>query len=454
MAVSKLWAVNSRLGQVIDYAANPEKTAADIYTEEQYQALADVLSYAKDEEKTEREYFVEGINCNPTTARDQFVSVKQAYGKEDGIQAYHGYLSFKEQNITPELAQKIGMEFANEVWGKRFQVVVTTHLNTKHLHCHYVINSVSFKDGKRCQDTSWFKFRKVADRICEKYGLYYNPNPNRSKQSSYYYKQEQAGMPTRYSMVREAIDEAIAHSTNLKSLDYALTQMGYEHCVSESRKYWTIVPKGYKKPIRLKNLGEDYTEEAIKRRLTENQGVRLMPFTNQTVVIRQYRLPTREHKIKKVGGLYGLYLHYCYKLGYLPKYKKQNTARLHYLLKEDLLKLDKITQETRLLGRENISTDEQLFSYKESVLSQIENLTDDRTHLRKQLRKNISDDELSKVKEQIKTITDKLWTLRKEVGLCDDIAKRSKVIEANIETVRAYEEKQDRKEQNRNDKFR
>ena len=176
MAVSKLWAVNSRLGQVIDYAANPEKTAADIYTDEQYQALADVLSYAKDEEKTEREYFVEGINCNPTTARDQFVSVKQAFGKEDGIQAYHGYLSFKEQNITPELAQKIGMEFANEVWGKRFQVVVTTHLNTKHLHCHYVINSVSFKDGKRCQDTSWFKFRKVADRICEKYGLYYNPN--------------------------------------------------------------------------------------------------------------------------------------------------------------------------------------------------------------------------------------------------------------------------------------
>ena len=61
MAVSKLWSVTSRLGQVIDYAANPEKTAADIYTEEQYQALRDVLSYAKDEEKTEREFFVEGI---------------------------------------------------------------------------------------------------------------------------------------------------------------------------------------------------------------------------------------------------------------------------------------------------------------------------------------------------------------------------------------------------------
>ena len=78
----------------------------------------------------------------------------------------------------------------------------------------------------------------------------------------------------------------------------------------------------------------------------------------------------------------------------------------------------------------------------------------DRTHLRKQLRRNLSDDELSNVKEQIAAITSKLWTLRKEVGLCDDIAERSKVIEANLETVRVYEEKQERKEQNRYDKRR
>lgn len=59
MAVTKLWSVKSNLKQVIDYAVNPEKTAADVYTEEQYQALADVLSYAKDEEKTERELYVD-----------------------------------------------------------------------------------------------------------------------------------------------------------------------------------------------------------------------------------------------------------------------------------------------------------------------------------------------------------------------------------------------------------
>ena len=138
MAVTKLWSVTERLGQVIDYATNPEKTSANIkreFSPEQYQALADVIAYAKDEEKTEREFYVEGINCNVAIARDQFITVKEQYQKTEGIQAYHGYLSFKETDISPEMAQKIGMEFANEVWGKRFQVVVTTHLNTKHLHC-------------------------------------------------------------------------------------------------------------------------------------------------------------------------------------------------------------------------------------------------------------------------------------------------------------------------------
>ena len=105
MAVSKLWSVTARLGQVIDYATNPDKTtkSKSKYSEADYQALKDVLAYAKDEEKTEREFFCQGINCNVETARDQFITVKERFGKTEGIQAYHGYLSFKEQNITPEL---------------------------------------------------------------------------------------------------------------------------------------------------------------------------------------------------------------------------------------------------------------------------------------------------------------------------------------------------------------
>ena len=456
MAVTKLWSVTERLGQVIDYATNPEKTSANIkreFSPEQYQALADVIAYAKDEEKTEREFYVEGINCNVAIARDQFITVKEQYQKTDGIQAYHGYLSFKETDISPEMAQKIGMEFANEVWGKRFQVVVTTHLNTKHLHCHFVVNSISFVDGKHLwgEEKAWFKFRKVADRICEKYGLYYDQNPNRSKQSEYLTMKEKAGMPTRYSVAKEAIDYAIDHSKTLKEFQFALKEMGYAYNLSPSRKYWTVIPKGYDKPIRLKNLGADYTNDRIVERIKENRDrwAEIEPFQRATYKPRQYRMQTRGQKLKKKGGLYGLYLYYCYRLGYLPKYKKQNNARLHYLLKDDLMKLDKITDEVRLLGRENISTDEQLFSYKTSLEEQMKNLLAGRTHLRKKIRTNIDDGQLQAAKDEIASINGELKKLRREVKLCEDIAERSKVMEENLEHIETEEQKQQRKEKSR-----
>ena len=98
MAVSKLWPVTVRLATVLDYASNPEKTtkSKSKYSDADYQALRDVVAYAKDGEKTERELFCEGIHCNPQTAREQFITVKEQFGKPDGIQAYHGYLSFEE----------------------------------------------------------------------------------------------------------------------------------------------------------------------------------------------------------------------------------------------------------------------------------------------------------------------------------------------------------------------
>lgn len=450
MAVSKIWKVTVRLSQVIDYATNPEKTAAKEFTPEQYQALADVLQYAKDEEKTEREFYVDGINCNASTARDQFVTVKEQFGKPDGIQAYHGYLSFKEEDISPDLAQKIGLEFANRVWGKRFQVVVTTHLNTKHLHCHFVVNSVSFVDGKRLanEEKAWFKFRHIADELCQQYKLYYNPNPVRGNSNSYYYQLRKAGMPDRYDRTRSAIDDAISKSRTMKEFEYVLDQMGYTHQLSESLKYWTVVPKGWKKPIRMYRLGDDYTNDRIKERIRENRDkVYLEPYQKEIYRPRQYNLATREHRIRKKGGLYGLYLHYCYKLGYLPKYKKQNPARLHYLLREDLYKVDQLSAQVRLLGRENISNAEQLFLFKSKTESEIKSLTADRTHLRNEIRKvNIDDASLSAAKEKISAISERLAELRKDVRLCDAIAERSGVMQENLVTVLADEEKIKRKE--------
>ena len=300
------------MGKVIDYANNPKKTRNPKYNEQEYQALADVLTYAKDEEKTEKQFFVEGINCNPSTARDQFITTKEYFGKTDGVQAYHGYMSFKEQDITPELAQQVGMEFAKRMWGNRFQVVVTCHLNTHHLHCHFVINSVSFVDGKRLVDNEkrWYYFRHVADEVCKEYGLYFNPKPKFERPTNYYYdKLEKAGMPHRYTVIREVIDHALEHSKNMLDFQDALKDMGYGYNFNPRIKYWTVKPPDYTKSIRLYRLGNDYTNEAITQRLAENRNrVGMHRYTRLTVASRQYRLPTRGDKIRKIGGLYGISL--------------------------------------------------------------------------------------------------------------------------------------------------
>ena len=462
MAVSKIWKVTARLDQVIDYATNPEKTAAKEYSPEQYQALADVLQYAKDEEKTEREFYVGGINCNVATARDQFVTVKEQFDKCDGIQAYHGYLSFKDEpNITPELAQQIGTEFAKRVWGDRFQVVVTTHLNTKHLHCHFVVNSVSFVDGKRMQNNEkhWRYFRHIADELCRQHQLDVIENPKRGTGKNYYARKlHEAGMPNYVDSAKAVIDEAISKSNSYADFKYILRQMGATFDDSPNHKYQVLRVKGYQKNIRLTRLGDDYSLDRIKERIYENRNrVQLEPFQKGYYYRpKQYVLLTREHKIRKVGGLYGLYLHYCYKLGYLPKYQKQNPARLHYLLREDLMKLDQITAQVRLLGREHISTSEQLFSYKSKVEDEIKTLTADRTHLRNEIRKvNIDDDLLSGKRQQISALSERLKELRKEVRLCDGIAERSGVMRENLNAVLADEEKiKNNRKENRDYEYR
>lgn len=94
-----------------------------------------------------KQFYTTGINCEDKDAVKQMEFVKTIYGKENGILAFHVYQSFNEGEVTPEIAHEIGVKLANEMWGDRFQVVVSTHLNTRHLHNHFGINSVLFKDG-------------------------------------------------------------------------------------------------------------------------------------------------------------------------------------------------------------------------------------------------------------------------------------------------------------------
>ncbi|MEF2707836.1 MAG: relaxase/mobilization nuclease domain-containing protein [Pseudoruminococcus massiliensis] len=406
--------------------------------------MSRVLQYAANPKKTNNKLYISGINCEPETAYEEFTAVKRSYAKADGIEAYHGYLSFKEQNITPELTMKIGTEFAQEVWGKRFQVLVTVHTDTEHPHCHFVINSVSFVDGKKLwgEEKAWFKFKQTADRLCEKYGLYYNPKLVRGKSSSYHYNREKKGEPTRYLLAREAMEKALLQCTNTADLRYTLAKLGYELTMNDRRKYWTITPKGSKKPIRLVKLSADYTPEGIRHRLVNNRYDRPPRIDYRHYRPKQYKLPTCGDRIlQRTSVIYRIYLYYAFRLGVIHSYRRPDPAKLHWIFKDELAYLDRLSEEVRLMGREKISTDVELLAYKHKLEDRIQTFTDERSDLRKHSRRKISADELKETKDKITHITINLRKLRHELKLCEHIAERSKVMEQGLETVLNDEQK-------------
>ena len=194
-----------------------------------------------------------------------------------------------------------------------------------------------------------------------------------------------------------------------------------------------------------RNFGEDYILESIRRRIltqevkkTHSGELPILEKKHYTVTVHGSANRTR-----KIGGLRGLYLHYCYLLGILPKNRPPiSPKQVHLLFREDLRKLDMISKETRLLCHYHIDTAEQLFSLKEDLQGHMEGLLDERKHLRYKSRSIKDSERLTEVKAEISALTEQIGELRKGVVLCDGIAARSGVIQKKLEAMRQEKENQ------------
>ena len=436
MAVTKIWSIKGRAGSPLEYVANPEKTQRE-FTESERQALADVIAYAASEDKTDRLFYTTGINCSVDCARDQFDTTKLRFGKTGGNVAYHAYQSFKEGEVTPDEAHAIGVQLAKELWGDRFQIVVATHLDRAHVHNHIVINSVSFVDGKKlhgCRENTT-RLRDTSDRICKEHGLSVIGKPKGKRVSTYLYKMEKAGMPTRYNVARQAIDESVALSLNLEEFKSELRKRGYNYRFDPQRKYWTITPPGWTKAIRIHQLGDNYTRESIERRIYENDpSVRMERPRQQYYIPKQYNLRRRIDRIMGRTGLEKLYLRYCYELGYLPKYR-QNPTRLHIVLKEDLLKCDQYSEQAKLLCKYHVDTDEDLSNLMEKLGERMEMLSKERDELRLVIKRVVPEETINDSRETIKELTSEIKTLRRELKVSAEIQERSAHVRENLEIV-------------------
>lgn len=440
MATTSIWRVKGWLGKVVIYVENPDKTENPAFyekqdmTDRQAQSLSDVIDYAVNSEKTQStdetatvmQQFVSGVNCHPATARAEMIAVKKRFGKEDGTVAYHGYQSFAPGEATPEMAHEIGVKLAQQLWGDKYQVIVATHLDKdSHLHNHFVVNTVSFLDGIKYHRTEkdYYEMQKASDALCREYGLSVIEEPRHGKSKQYgEWRAEQEGRPTWRGLIRTEIDEVIRQSMTERQFFDNLRKRGYEVKVG---KDISVRPPGKERFVRLaRNFGEKYTLDGIRNRIL-SQSRRVLPEPEPKRKVYRARVKGDFKAPRKITGFRALYFHYCYLLGIFPKNQPKSNKRLHFLLREDLVKLDAISEEARLLARNHIDTAEQLSSYKEGLEAKIESLTADRKALYRKQRTvavKSADNRLSAVREQITAVSKELSALRKEVRLCDDIA--------------------------------
>ena len=407
MATTKIWDIKDRVDILINYAANPEKTDGNKYSEKQIQALHDVMDYASDDYKTERSLFVSGVNTTPDTAKYKMHQTKLRYGKTDGIVAFHAIQSFKPGEVTPELAHEIGKRLAKEMWGDRFEVVIATHLNKEHLHNHFVINSVSFADGKKYYDNTanYNKMKQISDRLCEEYYLSVIRNPKSKGKHYAEWMAEKNGHPTIRGQIRDEIDGIIEGSYTTQSFWSELKRRGYE--VKNTGKYIAVKPTYAQKYVRLDNLGKYYTPDAINERIiAARNGIKLIEINKPKP---DYNAWLEKYEPIKLKGFKALYYHYLYLFGKIRK--REPPQRVCFYLREELIKFERYQNQFHFLYDNDIETTAQLLEIKQKSEDRISELTLQRSRLYHK----------TEAKGEIADINTELKELRAKVRMCNNI---------------------------------
>lgn len=209
-------------------------------------AMKGVIDYCcqdkKVYDKISNQRLISGINCDGENAFSEFLATKKAYKKTDGMNFYQYVQSFSpEENITPHQAHEIAIEFAEKAW-TGYEVLVATHCDAQHIHSHFVINSVSFENGKKLrQNPNTLKsLRALSDEICRHHNLStLEPySKDGMKISTREYRTAVKGQSWKFKLMND-IDKAMNISGSKEDFINAMSIIGYSVTWTDGRKYIT-----------------------------------------------------------------------------------------------------------------------------------------------------------------------------------------------------------------------
>jgi len=227
--------------------------------------IKNIINYVLNKEKTD-ERIISGKDCSPQNAVDEMNTTKELYSKTDGISYHHIIQSFKPGETSPQKAHRIGKELAKKEF-KNHEVLVVTHIDKGHIHNHLVVNSVSFKDGRKLVSNkeTLREIKRESNRICQRENLSIIKGPYAERSYSMAeYKLAGKGIPIWKEQLRSAIDEAKENSKNLVDLKEYLKE-NFNIDMKVQNKNLSFLHPEKKKYCRGKKLGHAYTKEEIIR---------------------------------------------------------------------------------------------------------------------------------------------------------------------------------------------
>jgi hypothetical protein len=433
LATTGFWPVKSRLKEVIDYADNPDKT-----TERKYLAddLAAALEYTENDTKTDKKMYVTGINCITEKAYEQMTATKQRYGKLGGNVAYHCFKSFRTGEVTPEDAHQIGLETARAMWGNDYEIVVTTHLNTENIHNHMIVNSVSFRTGRKFENhiSDHLRLREISDEICRERGKSVLENSNFYGGNKKEYWIHKSGKQTHRDMLKADMEECLKYSRTADDLYTRLKAMGYQLDRTEDKyEHLTVKAPTWKRPIRLDSLG--YTREAIKARFEEHwQITYFYQLQNEHLPYRPKVLPLEnimkqlafeaEHSYDTATVLVDTMFYIILVLAQILK-ELTDVMLLSPELRFAVKDVQSYVADYGFLRNNNIHTIPQLEQNIDGSKNEISVLESERQKISNKIRRAKTPEETLKLKISRKELTTQITPLRKKLIQAKRILEKS-----------------------------
>lgn len=231
------------------------------------QCLADRTDYSQNAAKTNDGEFISSFECDPKTADEEFLLAKRQYQHITGRQqknnviAYQIRQSFKPGEVTPEEANQVGYELAQRFTKGNHAFIVATHIDRAHIHNHIIFNSTSLDCSRKFKDffLSGLAVQRVSDRVCAEHGLsIITPKPYREREKRITFIRK----PTQRDALCEAIHQVLKNKPkNFAEFIQKMEELDFEF---KDGKQPAFRAKAQKRFIRLRSLGEEYSEEDIR----------------------------------------------------------------------------------------------------------------------------------------------------------------------------------------------